>query len=381
MTFRPSQRNVYSTPGTFNWVCPSDVHYVDLTLIGGGAGGSGGGGGGAGNLTSAHGGGGGASGPVGQSGQLYVIDCVPVTPGVTYGIVVGAGGTAGAGGAGGASGGANGVSGVLGGLGGNSSFNFPNGLQHFVYGGQQIAGSGGNSGGGSVSTFGTGGTNSAGPGSQAGNSAINNTLNVSNYAITKDASFSVYEIYTSMSLDPNPINTAVSIVSPDPSGPVNITGLTSTILGNFVADSSNIFASTAAYAYTPGTMSGLGNGGAGGVLDMTNVGFLPLYLFAANVGALPSGVAMGTTYLFPAIASNGGTDLGNGGIGGAPGATPLSGGFNFWSNATSQLFGFGAGGLGGPGGGGGGSGGGGHAGGHGAAGDIGLGGAVILSWA
>ena len=74
--------------GSGNWVCPSNVYYVRVTMGGGGGGGGGGGDytGGAGS--GAGGGGGGAGG--------LLISTVSVVPGTTYAYVNGAGGAGGA---------------------------------------------------------------------------------------------------------------------------------------------------------------------------------------------------------------------------------------------------------------------------------------------
>jgi len=65
----------WTTPGTFNWVCPRNITEVTLTLVGAGASGDG-------NNTGNYGG--------GAAGTLKVK--VAVTPGQSYPIVVGAGG-------------------------------------------------------------------------------------------------------------------------------------------------------------------------------------------------------------------------------------------------------------------------------------------------
>jgi len=70
----------FTTPGTYTWVCPPGLFYVELTLIAGGGGGAYGG-----NSKSGGGGGGGES--------LRMI--YPVVPGETYTIFVGAGGVGG----------------------------------------------------------------------------------------------------------------------------------------------------------------------------------------------------------------------------------------------------------------------------------------------
>lgn len=71
----------YSAPGTHSWVCPPGVNYVRATLQGGG------GAGGGGHTATYTGGGGGG-------GSAVVMD-IPVVPGNTYTITVGAGGSGG----------------------------------------------------------------------------------------------------------------------------------------------------------------------------------------------------------------------------------------------------------------------------------------------
>lgn len=93
-------RQVYSTPGSFSWVCPAGVTKVSVRVWA--AGGGGGGTSTVANSASASGGGGG-----------YTEKVVPVIPGTSYPVVVGTGGTAGAGGG----------SPLAGGTGGSSSFN------------------------------------------------------------------------------------------------------------------------------------------------------------------------------------------------------------------------------------------------------------------
>ncbi len=73
--------DTYSTAGTFTWTCPTGVTSVTIKAWGGG----GGGGYATGNTSSAGGGGGGA----------FASSTVSVTPGTSYTVVVGAGGTAG----------------------------------------------------------------------------------------------------------------------------------------------------------------------------------------------------------------------------------------------------------------------------------------------
>jgi hypothetical protein len=70
----------FTTPGTYTWVCPSDVTSISVLCIGGGGGGSAGT-----NLIGVGGGGGG--------GALAYRNAVAVIPNQSYNIVVGAGGT------------------------------------------------------------------------------------------------------------------------------------------------------------------------------------------------------------------------------------------------------------------------------------------------
>lgn len=93
-------RLVYSTPGSFSWVCPAGVTKVSVRLWGGG-------GGGGGTATTA------ASAASSGGGAGYTEKVIDVVPGTSYLIVVGAGGTAGIGGG----------SPTAGGNGGASSFN------------------------------------------------------------------------------------------------------------------------------------------------------------------------------------------------------------------------------------------------------------------
>lgn len=80
----PRQMLKLDTVGTWKWVCPTGVRYIELELIGGGGGGGANGSGG----TGGGGGGGGA----------YLYANVAVTPGTAYDITIGAAGTAGNGG-------------------------------------------------------------------------------------------------------------------------------------------------------------------------------------------------------------------------------------------------------------------------------------------
>lgn len=71
----PAGQQAYTTPGTYTWVCPTGVTSVSVVCVGGGAGG----------------GGYGAGAPTG--GALGYKNNIAVTPGTSYTIVVGAGGT------------------------------------------------------------------------------------------------------------------------------------------------------------------------------------------------------------------------------------------------------------------------------------------------
>lgn len=71
---------LFTTPGTFSWVCPAGLTEVDVEAFGGGGGG--------GNQTALQGGGGGGGGAYAARGSI------PVTPGTVYTFVVGAGGAA-----------------------------------------------------------------------------------------------------------------------------------------------------------------------------------------------------------------------------------------------------------------------------------------------
>ena len=66
----------YTTPGTFSWTAPSGVYEVSVVAVGGGGGGA--------QSTSGGGGGGG--------GGLGWVRSIPVSPGASYTVVVGAGG-------------------------------------------------------------------------------------------------------------------------------------------------------------------------------------------------------------------------------------------------------------------------------------------------
>jgi len=71
-----SGESVFTTPGTYNWICPSGVKYVSIVCIGAG------GGGGAGYWAGGGGGGGG----------LGWKNSISVTPGTSYSVVIGTGG-------------------------------------------------------------------------------------------------------------------------------------------------------------------------------------------------------------------------------------------------------------------------------------------------
>lgn len=79
LTTAELQESVYTTPGTYTWVCPSGVTSVNAVCIGGGAGQV------TRNFNAADGGGG---------GGLGWANSIAVTPGNSYTVVVGAGGTA-----------------------------------------------------------------------------------------------------------------------------------------------------------------------------------------------------------------------------------------------------------------------------------------------
>jgi len=83
----PASQQEYTTPGTYSWVCPTNVTNVSIVCIGGG-----GGGGGYGAPDANNNGGGGQGG---AGGGLGYKNGYPVTPGTSYTVVVGSGGTAG----------------------------------------------------------------------------------------------------------------------------------------------------------------------------------------------------------------------------------------------------------------------------------------------
>jgi hypothetical protein len=113
--------DVFTSSG--NWVCPTGVYAVDLEVVGAGGGGGGGGGSAGGygsgaSISSGVRGGGGGSG--GGIGIRRFIESVPVSPGVSYPVVIGAAGAGGVGGSGGP-GGAGSNPGTDGGTGGAGS--------------------------------------------------------------------------------------------------------------------------------------------------------------------------------------------------------------------------------------------------------------------
>lgn len=73
-------QTIYTTPGTYNWIAPTGITSVSVVCVGAGGAGDDG--------NSGDGGGGGGAG----GGLVYAND-IPVTPGTTYTVVVGAGGS------------------------------------------------------------------------------------------------------------------------------------------------------------------------------------------------------------------------------------------------------------------------------------------------
>ena len=73
---------VFDTAGNYSWTCPTEIISINVQVFGGGGGGSGS------SLPSRKGGG-------GSGGSYAASERVPVTPGITYTIVVGAGGVGG----------------------------------------------------------------------------------------------------------------------------------------------------------------------------------------------------------------------------------------------------------------------------------------------
>lgn len=86
LTTIPSRCQVFTSPGTYTWTCPSDVTMVFISMCGGG----GGGGGGHYSYYAAN------IGGSGGAGAEYVIRTpYPVTPGNNYTVIVGPGGAGG----------------------------------------------------------------------------------------------------------------------------------------------------------------------------------------------------------------------------------------------------------------------------------------------
>jgi len=451
MSFNPNRKAVFPTHGSYYWVCPPDVNYVDMVLIG--AGGSGGGGGSGGTSVShsggAFGGGGGCAGGHGGSGILNKYQSVKVVPGQTYLVTVGA--AAVSGGAGGI--GSSNTSGGNGTAGAASSFAFPNGIVLKAAGG--VAGIGGPHGGNaSGSANGIGGsTNSpstnlqipGNDGQQSGVTAGGGTPVLSNAPLDSTGVQSyIYQIYTDISYTPVLAGQFTNF-SPFGSG-TGTPSFPSFATGNSVYD-----VGLNAAVSESGTNSGSGpvsqGGGAGGIVYQSLP--MPLYLVGVDFSSLPtatigpssSGATLPTPVInvffstgtfttsgimlitnssgvqavsytgisgnsitgctggtgtilsgdpvvngisLPAIVSNEGTGLGNGGNAATNGSSPSASSFRFWVDGTATKIGFGAGGLGGPGagGGGGGNSAGNFAsvGGNGYHGDIGLGGLVMISW-
>ena len=78
----PPGQNVYTTPGTYSWTAPAGITSICVVCVGGGGTGDDG--------NAGDGGGGGGGG-----GGLAFANNIPVTPGQSYTVVVGAGGTLG----------------------------------------------------------------------------------------------------------------------------------------------------------------------------------------------------------------------------------------------------------------------------------------------
>ena len=76
----PAGQQAYVTPGVYGWTAPAGITSVCVVCVGGGGAGDDG--------NTGDGGGGGGGG-----GGLAYVNNIPVTPGVTYTLVVGAGGT------------------------------------------------------------------------------------------------------------------------------------------------------------------------------------------------------------------------------------------------------------------------------------------------
>jgi hypothetical protein len=408
MSFRPTQQVIFTNtdatpnPATYSWVCPPDVKFINLTMIGAGGGGGGGGGGGIGNTVSSstyHAGGGGAAGCAGLSGQCNFIQSLPVTPGYTYGISVGNYGTGGAAGTS-ATAGSDGL------LGGDTTFTYPNATVLTASGGAGgLGGYQGNNSGASAD----GGTSTAQSapgyglitdGSQVGLASGSNQTGSG----SGNTAFQIYQIYTDVS---NPLGTNNNAVTPSNSpyynsgvyGPFGeapagmITG--NAVLdinpgGSYTLDGVNYYdiagSSATGANVTDFTLTSHG-GGAGGILKLQSL--IPIYFIGIDFSTFSLPIVL------PYIYSYEGVGLGDGGTattsalnlvshpGKAPNyLAPTSQSIGFWSNGIATKIGYGAGGLGGPGGGGGayGSTGGAAAGGSGYGGDQGLPGMLMISW-
>lgn len=153
----------WTTPGTYNWVVPFGVTSICAVAVGGGGGGRQ-----ASNLATSYGSGGGG-------GALRARNGIPVTPGQTLTIVVGAGGTVGVS-ANGGTGGASSVSGsgfttmtANGGQGGlNTGANASGGTSTGSPGTSGFSGNGGTGGAGSTTLAQPGGGGGAGGYSSVG---------------------------------------------------------------------------------------------------------------------------------------------------------------------------------------------------------------------
>ena len=296
MSFRPSQRIIYSAPGTYTWTCPPDLHFIDLTLIGAGGGGGGGGAGAVGGDTilsgTNGGGGGGASGGAGTSGEYNSLKSVAVTPGSTYVIKVGQFGQGGDGGA------SSGSIGAQGQNGDDTTFVFPNLLTLKSSGG--IGGGGGNGGhAGSGSSSGAGGasvTEASPPnmsvawdGSQSG-LAGGNSLSLDIASGSGNTQLQIYQIFTDIGGTPTTSNFGVTPSNTNygftgvygpfgefPGG--SITGNTALDSPGSMSLDQTVFYSRASTA-TSGPnfavfFSVNAAGGAGGVLSLTSL--IPIY--------------------------------------------------------------------------------------------------------
>jgi hypothetical protein len=136
---RPVGQQAYTTPGTYSWTCPTGVTSVSVVCIGGGA--------------ASDGWTGGAGGGLGWKNNI------PVTPGNSYTVVVGAGGYRPANGSGYVAGNQSYFgTGSVAGNGGGTAYNSPGGY----------AGDGGGNGGNGSSSGGYGGGGGAGGYSGAG---------------------------------------------------------------------------------------------------------------------------------------------------------------------------------------------------------------------